>query len=257
MTEQGAPSSPAILYARGIRLVEDAPAIDAVVREGEIIGLAGLEGHGQQRFLQALCGLHPPVEGVVEAIRPDGKTVQIISLHKASRAGVAYLPRERKTEGILPVLSVLDNFAIATLPAFSRFGILQRRAQRQKLAEFRERLSMVFSSPNAPITSLSGGNQQKVLLARWLAASPRVMLLNDPTRGVDMATKLKLYEVFREAAEQERRALVLLSSEIEELVLLCDRTLVFRDGSVFAKLERANTSRSSILAAMFGRIDGN
>jgi ribose transport system ATP-binding protein len=257
MTDSAPPSPPAILYARGIRLVEGAPAIDTVVREGEIIGLAGLEGHGQQRFLQILCGLHPPAEGVVEAVQPDGKTLRITSLHKAAKAGIAYLPRERKTEGILPVLSVLDNFAIATLPAFSRFGILQRGAQRRELAEFRDRLSMVFASPNAPITSLSGGNQQKVLLARWLAASPRVMLLNDPTRGVDMATKLKLYEVFREAAEQEQRALVLLSSEIEELVLLCDRTLIFRDGSVFAELERANTSRSSILAAMFGRTDGN
>lgn len=246
-----------VLRAQGIRLSPDASEINLDVNQGEIVGLAGLEGHGQQRFLQTLCGLHVPVSGSVEASLPDGQTIAITNIRKAAKAGVAYLPRERKTEGILPVLSVMDNFAIATLPQNARFGILNKKAQRQKLDAFRERLAMMFASPNAPITSLSGGNQQKVILARWLASNPRVMLLNDPTRGVDMATKLTLYDVFRELAKDQGTALLFLSTEIEELLQMCDRTLVFRDQSLFAELDRAHTTRDAILAAMFGRDNEN
>lgn len=246
----------AVLSVRGVCLAEDAPAIDLDVQEGEIVGLAGLEGHGQQRFLEILCGLHKHASGIVEAHHPDGTTSAIRDLHSAARAGVAYLPRERKTQGVFPALSVLDNFAIATLGSTSRFGFLNRGVQRQKLQAYRERLSMVYASPRAAVTSLSGGNQQKLLLARWLAASPRVMLLNDPTRGVDVQTKMTLYEVFRDMTEKERKTLVLLSTEIDELIQLCDRTLVFREGSLSATLPRGAITRSSVIAAMFGRENG-
>ncbi len=247
----------AVLDVHGVRLVAGKRPIDAVICEGEIVGLAGLEGQGQQRFLKALCGLYTPAEGRVDGRLPDGRNVPITNLHRAAKAGIAYLPGERKTEGILPVLSVLDNFAIGTLPQHARAGILRKGLLRQRLESYRHRLSMVYASPNAPITSLSGGNQQKVLLARWLAASPRVLLLNDPTRGVDMATKLKLYDAFRTTATEDGVALVLLSTEIEEFLTLCDRTLVFREDAVFAELDRATTTRASILAAMFGRGNGN
>jgi ABC-type sugar transport system ATPase subunit len=247
------PTAKVILQARGIRLAASAPPMDVTIYEGEIVGLAGLEGHGQQRFLEALCGLYAPIEGQVEAILPGGKTIRVNNFHKAAQAGVAYLPRERKTQGILPALSVLDNFAIGTLPQKSRFGFINRQSLREQLGQFQERLSMIFASPSAPITSLSGGNQQKVILARWMATSPRAMLLNDPTRGVDMSTKLTLYQTFREMVETEGTALVLLSTEIEEFLQLCDRTLVFRDSSLFAELDRAATTRASVMAAMFGR----
>ena len=246
----------AVLSVRGVCLAEDTPAMDLDVQEGEIVGLAGLEGHGQQRFLEILCGLHKPISGIIEAHLPDGTTSAIRDLHSAARAGVAYLPRERKTQGIFPALSVLDNFAIATLGSTSRFGFLNRRGQRQQLEAFTEKLSMIYTSPRALVTSLSGGNQQKLLLARWLAASPRVMLLNDPTRGVDVQTKMTLYEVFREMMEKERRTLVLLSTEIDELLQLCDRTLVFREGALFAMLPRETITRSNVIAAMFGRENG-
>ena len=244
---------PIVLSVRGIRLTERSRAINADILEGEIVGLAGLEGHGQQRFLEPLCGLHQPLAGTVETHLPHGGHERISDHHSASRAGIAYVPRERKTEGIFPALTVLDNFAIATLRSSARLGFLDRRAQRQQLASFKERLSMVFAAPHAPITSLSGGNQQKLLLARWLAANPRIMLLNDPTRGVDVQTKTKLYQVFREMAQQERRTLVLLSTEIDELLQLCDRTLVFREGNLFAELPHSVISRAKVIAAMFGR----
>ncbi len=244
---------PIVLEARGVSLAEGAPAFDVSIFEGEIVGLAGLEGHGQGRFLEVLCGLRRPATGSVEAPQPDGRSVPINSLHAAARAGVAYLPRERKTQGIFPSLSVLDNFAVATLGRSSWLGFLNRRVQLEQLAGYRERLSMVFAAPHAPITSLSGGNQQKLLLARWLASSPRVMLLNDPTRGVDVQTKMTLYQAFRDMARHERRTVVLLSTEIDEFLQLCDRTLVFRDAGLFAVLPREEISRAKVIAAMFGR----
>ena len=127
MTDSASPER-GILHAQGIRLDPGLAPFDIIIREGEIIGLAGLEGHGQQRFLQALCGLFEPAEGRVEAIKSDGQTIEITNLHKAAKAGIAYLPRERKIEGIMPVLSVLDNFSMATLSQDSWFGILNRRA---------------------------------------------------------------------------------------------------------------------------------
>lgn len=245
--------SDSILKAVGVQLRAGGAPIHADIRQGEIVGLAGLDGHGQEEFLEALCGLHKPLAGSVTAQTKDGQVVPVRDFHSAVQAGIAYLPRNRKTEGILPPLSVLDNFAISTLNRGARFGIINRGEQRRKLEAFRQRLSMVFASSSAPITSLSGGNQQKVLLARWMAAEPRLMLLNDPTRGVDLPTRLKLYEVFREMVHHDGATLVLLSTEIEEILQLCNRTLVFRDGHVFAELDYTQMSMSSIIAAMFGR----
>jgi ribose transport system ATP-binding protein len=245
----------ALLHGRGIRLYPGKPSFDATIFRGEIVGLAGLEGHGQEKFLLTLCGLSTLTEGLVEVSLSDGKTVSIKNLSTAAKAGVAYLPRDRK-QGIFPALSVLDNFRIATLSDGVRLGILDHRVHRSRLAQFRERLSIVFASPTAPITSLSGGNQQKILLARWMAASPRVLLLNDPTRGIDMATKFSLYKVFRETVSTGETSLVLLSTEIEELQELCHRVLVFRDDTLFTELRRPQITRASILTAMFGRIHG-
>ncbi|MHB8626491.1 MAG: ATP-binding cassette domain-containing protein [Aggregatilineales bacterium] len=244
--------SEVILHVENLRIRPDANPINFSMNRAEIVGLAGLDGHGQEAFLEILCGLRQAVSGQVIAQAPNG-AVTIRNSWAAVQAGVVYLPRNRKTQGILPTMSVLDNFSIATMGRSERWGIVNRRAQRQSLAAYRNRLSMVFASPSAAITSLSGGNQQKVLLARWMALNPRLMLLNDPTRGVDLPTRMKLYEIFREMVAQEGTALMLLSTEIEEILQLCDRTLVFREGSIFAELPRASIKMRHIIAAMFGR----
>jgi ribose transport system ATP-binding protein len=241
------------LHIKSLVLRPDAQPVNERVHFGEIVGLAGLDGQGQDHFLEALCGLQPALSGRVEAVSENGSTVEIKDFHTAVRAGIAYLPRNRKTQGILPPLSVTDNFSITTLDRMGRFGIINRRAVREKLAQYREQLSMVFASPETPISRLSGGNQQKVLLARWMAAEPRVMLLNDPTRGVDLPTRLKLYEVFRELVSARKTTLVILSTEVEELVQLCNRVLVFRDHTIFSALSGESITLSSIVAGMFGR----
>jgi ribose transport system ATP-binding protein len=241
-----------VLSADSVCIRPGAPSISVRIRHGEIVGIAGLEGHGQADFLQVLCGIQRPLSGVVRAEGPRTSTV-IRDIHGAVRARVAYLPRDRATQGILPSLSILDNFSIAAISRFARYGVLQMGRQLASYEQFRRRLSIVASSARAPITSLSGGNQQKVLIARCLATNPLVLVLDDPTRGVDLGTRLSLYDTFR-AMAAEGLALVLLSTEVEEFLRVCDRVLVFREGHVFAELPREMMSMSSIIAAMFGRI---
>jgi ribose transport system ATP-binding protein len=243
-----------VLRVRDVRVRPDAPPLDATVARGEILGVAGLDGQGQEDFLEILCGLRKPAGGEVLAGTAGGME-RVRSYHGAARAGIVYLPRDRKSEGILPSLSVLDNFAIALLDQSQRAGFLRWRQLRATYDAFRARLSIVARSPSAPITSLSGGNQQKVLLARWMATRPRVMVLNDPTRGVDLATRLSIHDALRDLAA-ERTAIILLSTEIEELVQLCHRVLVFREGHVFSELARADITMAAIVGAMFGRQDG-
>jgi ribose transport system ATP-binding protein len=236
------------LVVRGLRLASKAAAFDDDVRAGEIVGLAGLEGHGQEDFLEVLAGLRTPLAGEVRA-----GDAAIAGVAQAVRRGVAYLPRDRRTTGIFPTLSVIDNFAAATAGRDARFGFIRAAARRARFAVYRDRLSVVARSDRAPITALSGGNQQKVLLARVLALNPRVLLLNDPTRGVDIRTRHALYEVFLRLAV-EGMALVVLSTEIEEILRLCHRAMVFREGGVQARLARGEMSVERVIAAMFGRI---
>ena len=242
------PPEPPRLSARALRLAPRAAPFDDAVQGGEIVGLAGLEGHGQEQYLEVLAGYQRPLAGDVRT----GDGAVIAGAAQAVRHGVAYLPRDRRATGIFPTLSVIDNFAAATPQRDATFGLISGRARRARFAEWRDRLSVVARSDRAPITALSGGNQQKVLLARVLALQPRVLLLNDPTRGVDIRTRHALYEVFASLAAGGM-ALVVLSTEIEEILRLCHRVLVFRDGGVQARLGRAEMTVERVIAAMFGR----
>lgn len=227
--------------------------LSGVIKAGEITGVAGLEGHGQEQFLLALAGLGRSREGRVTVESSHGKPQSYRDHYEAARHGVVYLPRDRRATGIFPVLSVLDNFAIPAMPRFSLAGILNRRKLQQELASYTDFLSIRYPSADAPISSLSGGNQQKVLLARLLALKPRVMLLNDPTRGVDLNTRLKFYEAFRTLAAENGIALVILSSEIEEILQLCHNVSIFRDFECSTVLDRDAMTMDRAMAAMFGQ----
>lgn len=237
--------------ADGLVLRAGARPFTLEVAPGEVTGLVGLEKNGQEELLQVLAGLQRPVAGSLTVGGTSVGSRGIRSLREAARLGIAYLPRDRKTEGILATQSVLDNFAIATLPRYARFGLVSPRRLRRAYDEYAAELGIVCGSPASPIRTLSGGNQQKVLLARWLASAPQVLLLNDPSRGVDHPTKVAMHGLYRELAEAGA-AVVLLSSEIEELLLVADRTVVFRGGSVERDLPRDRMTRQSVLNAMFG-----
>lgn len=234
------------LYAQDIVLRPGAGPVTTAVSPGEILGLAGLDGHGQDRFLQVLAGLEP----APGSIKLGAKTIG--GFRDAEHQGIVYVPRDRRATGIFPGLSILDNFAIATAGRDRRGLFISHKARRARYKVWRDRLKIVAPHPDAPITALSGGNQQKVLLARALAREPRVLLLNDPTRGVDVATRHVLYDLFRDLAA-EGMALVILSSEIEETLVLCHRVLVFRDHQLAAEMTGGDMRTDAVIAAMFGR----
>ena len=241
------------LVAVGVRLTPDAAPIDFAIRAGEIVGLAGLEGHGQVEFIQVLTGFKRPVAGQIHAIA-GGERHPIDSAKSADRARVAYIPGDRKAEGLFPNLSVFENFGISRYRPTARAGFIDRgKVQRMFLEQVKD-LSIRLGRSNAPINSLSGGNQQKVVIGRSLAAAPLVIALNDPTRGVDIGAKNDLYVLLRSLAE-EGKAVLFLSNEIEEFVGLCDRVVVFRLQSVFGTLEDGAVTSDGVLAAMFGYSD--
>lgn len=238
-----------LVRTRGVCLHEGSKPIDVEVRAGELVGVAGLEGHGQDAFLRVLAGVSPPA-GAVECLTgPEPRPLH--SPAEARAAGIAYVPRDRRDESIFETRSILENFQVATLEADRRRGLLRRSATDQRFDQYTHMLNIRTGHRSNPITSLSGGTQQKVVIARWLATSPRILLLNDPTRGVDMATKSDIYGVLRNAAA-EGVAVVMLSTEVIELIELMDRVLVFREGEVFTELSRDELSRPRLVAAYFG-----
>ncbi len=239
------------LIVRDLVIAPGASPITQAIAAGEIVGLAGLDGHGQELFLKMLAGLAHPLGGSITLDLPNASR-KITGFRKAVSSGIAYLPRDRRANGIFPTQSVLDNFAVSTLSRDTRLGLISPAARKARYDTYREKLSIVAPRPDAPITTLSGGNQQKVLLARALALEPSMLLLNDPTRGVDVATRHVLYDVFRGLAA-DGMGLVILSSEIEEILLLCSRVLVFRENHITAEIAGPALTSDNVISAMFGR----
>jgi ABC-type sugar transport system ATPase subunit len=198
------------------------------VRAGELVGLAGLEGHGQDDFIKALWQ-----DALAQGTR------------------VAYVPRERRAESLFESKSILENFGLPTLDRDTRRGLVRPARTRARFAGYVERLGIRLAATEDGITTLSGGNQQKVVMARWLATDPAVLLLNDPTRGVDLNAKRDLYTLLAQLADHGM-AIVMLSTEVDEHVELMDRVLVFREHRLAAELPRERLSRHALVAAYFG-----
>ena len=242
----GSHAGTTLLRAERVALRPGATPVGLELAAGEILGLAGLEGHGQELFLACVAGLAQPHAGAISA-----GTEAIRTPSDAARAGVAFLPRDRKRDGIFAPLSVTDNLAIARLRRFSRAGMLSHSRLRAAAEVAMTRLRIKAAGPGAAIATLSGGNQQKVLLGRLLLTLPRVLALNDPMRGVDHGAKQDLYEQLR-ALAAEGMGVLLLSTELPELCLLCERVAVFREQSVVALIPRYALSERRLIAAMFG-----
>jgi ABC-type sugar transport system ATPase subunit len=238
-----------VLSVHGLRLRPGAKPIDLQVRAGELIGLAGLEGHGQNEFLEALWGQNVFAGEVIRHF--PNRDVTVRSPVHAADCDIAYVPRERGLDSLFSWMSIRENFALPTLAQDSRLGWLSPRSSRRRLASYVDRLKIVLGSPEDRITTLSGGNQQRVIIARWLAFGPRVLLLNDPTRGIDINAKHDLYALFG-ALASENLAVVMLSTELDEHVELMDRVLVFREHELFRELDRGELSREALVSAFFG-----
>jgi ribose transport system ATP-binding protein len=216
------------------------------VRPGEVVGLGGLLGAGRSETIKAIGGAYPLDSGDV---RVDGVDLKRPTTVKAVKAGIAVQPEDRKAEGIIPGLSVRENIALAVLPRMARFGLVSDAKIDAVVERFMTRLRIKASSPDQAVGDLSGGNQQKVLLARLLATNPKVLLLDEPTRGIDVGAKAEVQGLIDELAA-EGLGVVLVSSDAEELIEGADRVVVLRDGVVVGTLTGASVTTEDLMATI-------
>jgi ABC-type sugar transport system ATPase subunit len=235
-------SGPSALRLRRLTLPRAVSEIDLDVAPGEVVGLAGLVGAGRSELLETVFGLHRPSAGTVEV---EGLPASFRSPRDAIRGGVAFVPADRKVQGLIHEMSVRENLVMASTSGVAR---VRRPAARRELRVVRESfegMRIRAGSPRAAVATLSGGNQQKIVLAKWLATSPRVLMLDEPTRGVDVGAKAEIYQLLFDAAESGVGVLV-SSSENPELLTLCDRILVMFRGRIAAELSRDDATEARI-----------
>ncbi|WP_020662237.1 sugar ABC transporter ATP-binding protein [Amycolatopsis benzoatilytica] len=220
--------------------------VSVSVRPGEVVGLAGLLGSGRSETARAVIGAFPLDGGTVLLA---GKPVKRGKIAAAMRAGIALLAEDRKADGIIPNLSVRENIVLAALPRLSTFGFVSRSKQDRVVKTFMDRLRIKAAGPEQKVAELSGGNQQKVLLARWLATGPKILLLDEPTRGIDVGAKAEVQALIDELAK-DGLGVLLISSELEELLDGADRVVVLREGAVAGELTGAAITEDNVLAAI-------
>jgi ABC-type sugar transport system ATPase subunit len=233
------------LSIRNLSVPGEISDITLTVSEGEIVGLAGLVGAGRTELARAVLGLSRHVSGAIEVF---GRPARIRNPNAAARLGIAYVTEDRKAQGLLPNRSVRENATIANLRRFARAGVLRLAMEACYVRDMVRRLDVRLASPSAEIRTLSGGNQQKVLIGRALAIEPRVLLLDEPTRGVDIGAKQEIYSLI-ESLVAEGMAVMLISSDMEEILRLSDRIVVLRGGRIAATLSRAEASETAIMRA--------
>jgi rhamnose transport system ATP-binding protein len=218
------------------------------VRAGEIVGLAGLVGAGRTELARVLFGLTPADGG---QILLEGRATTIESPAQAAALGIAYVPEDRRRHGVISELSVAANTSLALLPSLMRRGLLDFSAERRLAEEFASRLGVKTPSVESAVGNLSGGNQQKVALARWLATQPRVLILDEPTQGVDIGAKAEIHRLMNELA-QRGLALLMISSDLPEILGMSDRILVMRSGTIVGKVDRAKATQERLLELALG-----
>jgi rhamnose transport system ATP-binding protein len=222
--------------------------ISFAVRRGEIFGIAGLVGSGRTELAETVFGLTPRDGG---EILVNGATADVRSPADAMGLGLAYVPEDRQQHGIIAPMSVAANATLSNLTAVSSRGWIDRDAERALAAAYVDRLRIKTVSVDATVDSLSGGNQQKVALARWLSRRPSVLVLDEPTQGVDIGAKAEIHEIMERLAE-EGVAIVLISSELPELLAMADRIAVMRRGALAGIVDRADATAPAVMALALG-----
>jgi ABC-type sugar transport system ATPase subunit len=235
------------LCLAGVRVRGLAEPVDLDARRGEVVGLAGLEGAGVHAVLEAVFGIRQLLQGSVTL--PNGEGAPR-SVRHAVRSGIALIPSDRRNAGLMLDQSVLDNVSLVSAGTLGAFGWLPRRATLERRVQARcDELNVKTPSVATPVNQLSGGTQQKVVLAKWLETDPDVVLLDDPTRGVDVGTKPEIYRIARRLAAQGR-VVLFTSSELPEFASVCDRVLVFYRGRVCGELTREQLAEGRLLTAI-------
>ena len=223
--------------------------IGFALRAGEVLGFAGLVGAGRTDVALALFGIAPADTGTVEL---DGKRLAPRSPRHALRAGIAYLSEDRRALGLSLPQSITANITLATLRNYvSKLRLLDSKAEREVASSYREKLTIRTPSLDTPVEQLSGGNQQKTMLAKWLNAKPRVLILDEPTRGIDVGAKAEVHEIIDELAASGM-AIILISSDLPEVIAMSDRVLVMREGRQTGMFERGEADEERIITAAMG-----
>ena len=236
-----------VLQCRDLSWTDRLNAISLSVRAGEVVGLGGLDGQGQRELLLALFGVLRSCTGQVLI---DGLPISISSpaVAKSRKVGMALIPEDRKTEGLMLPMSVRDNLSYAALNRISHRGIIDRANEKQLIDAMIRLLAIRTAGTDIAVGALSGGNQQKVVIAKWLMIEPRIILLNDPTRGIDVGTKQELYVLLRKLADAGA-AVIFYSTDYDELVGCCDRVLVLYDGAIKRELVGAGITERALVAS--------
>jgi ABC-type sugar transport system ATPase subunit len=214
------------------------------VRKGEIVGLAGLVGAGRSEVARAIFGADPLSSGTITW---RGKTVRFKSPRQAIRNGLAFVPEDRKGASLFMGLPIGLNMSISELPRISRGGIIKSSLVKKTIKKYAALLNIKMVSADHPVSSLSGGNQQKVVLARWLVTRPVLLILDEPTHGIDVGAKAEIYKWMRELAGQGI-SIILISSELPEIILMSDRVVVLHEGRVTAILNRDEIAEDKIMS---------
>jgi ribose transport system ATP-binding protein/rhamnose transport system ATP-binding protein len=218
------------------------------VRSGEIVGFAGLIGAGRTEFARAVFGLSPVHAG---SLSIDGRPVTSRSPMSGIRNGIAYVPEDRRLLGIVPPLTVRENWSLSSLGRLSTVGVVKRGAERREAAAAVRQLQVSPPSIEGRIDALSGGNQQKVVLGRWLATAPRLLILDEPTRGVDVGAKAEIHRIVGEFAKAGV-AILLISSELPEIIATSDRIYVFHEGTIAGEFSQAEATETAIMTRATG-----
>ena len=247
-----------VMRAENLVVWPESKPVNFEVKRGEIVGVTGLDGNGQDDFVKILAGVQESHGGTTEISDGNGKFIKYNSLDDAKRNGISFVSGDRKKEGILPNLSIYENLVVPLYKKTSRAGFLGFVDWLELNGIFDwevDRLSIKTGPRDNLITSLSGGNQQKVMIARSFAQHPKVLILNDPARGIDVSTKRDLYVHLRNFVE-EGNTVIFLSSELEEFIGLCPKVIVFRNGTVFDIFEKEKINADTLLEGMFGQTAG-
>jgi ABC-type sugar transport system ATPase subunit len=242
------PPGPVIMRAEHLSSPGKFKDVSLTLREGEIVGLAGLVGAGRTEFVTALFGLDPAARG---SITLNGREIAGTGVRARMKEGLGFVPEDRKRQGLALMLSCRVNFSLPILPMLTRMGFLRKTLEHTLLKKYFDDLDIKAASFDSPAGNLSGGNQQKIVLAKWLARSSRVLLLDEPTRGVDIGAKAAIHALINELAAAGM-GIVIVSSELQEILHLSRRILVMREGRIAGEVRREDASQETLLRLMSG-----
>jgi ribose transport system ATP-binding protein len=243
-----APLGAPVLEVRNLRRGNVVKHVSFTLRQGEILGLAGLVGAGRTETARLIFGIDPRDGGEVLI---DGQVVTLTSPHDAARAGLGFVPEDRSTQGLVLKLPVLENINLATLEQQSRAGWMDRASMQQTAARYVDLLTIRTPSLQQKAMFLSGGNQQKVVLAKWLASNPKALILDEPTRGIDVGAKAEVHALMSQLAKSGM-GIIMISSDLPEILGMSDRILVMHEGRAAAILDRAEANQEIIMAYASG-----